>query len=294
VNLARRNFPDGLEPPLAGLPGQHGIEDRFHQRLTEAIRSGIDKRIALPGSAVAVSVERITFANGTQAVHKTVHAEMEVHAEVLSSLVGHAIGARVPTVYQAGRREMYMELMPGYAAVDILTELDEIRPYTETWDGLLLGALDAVIDNRDRHIGNWIIADDDTIAGIDHTAALCDAGRPGPVPGTTEPGQGALTSPFARRWFVQSDDYGRPEWKDNVLHPADIDVWLPNVLALQPHFKQRGYPDEWLAVVGRLRAIRSHAKGPQPWLTARIPLNSLSPEPTVRSSPPSRSPRTPR
>lgn len=294
ASLARRNFPAGLDTSDAWIPSLQGSGSAFHQRLAEAIESGIDERRAFAGGSVAVLVELISFADGTEAVRKVVYAEVEVHAEVLSSLVGRAIGARVPAVHQAGRREMYMELMPGIPAVGLLTTLEDELPYVETWDGLLLGVLDAIIDNHDRNVRNWIVADDGTIAGIDHAASLIEVGRPGNVVGTMEPGPGVLTSSFARRWLISIDDHGLPVWKDNVLHPADVDQWLSAVLQIQPHFYRRGYAGEWQTVVGRLRAIRHHAKGPQPWLTAPTRHNSPSQEPTARSSRPSRSPRTAR
>jgi hypothetical protein len=243
---------------------------------------------------VARLVERVTFANGTRVVRKVVYSEAEAHAEVLASLVGRAVGARVPAVHQDGRCQMYLELMPGVPAVDLLRSRDQERPYVESWPGLLLGVLDAVTDNYDRTAANWIIADDGTIAGIDHAASFTDPGRPGRVPGTTEPGGGALRSAFARRWLVQPGCSNLPEWKDNVLHPADVDHWLRAVTALRPHFDQRGYAEQGQDVVGRLRAIRSHAKGPQPWLAARTRLSSRSQTPKASSSRPSTSMRTAR
>ena len=91
------------------------------------------------------------------------------------------------------------------------------------------------------------------------------------------------------------NDLGQPEWKDNVLHPADVDLWLSSVIPLQMHFLRRGYLGQWQAVVGRFRAIRSHAKGPQSWVAAAPKcLSSPSQEPTARSSRRSRSPRTAR
>jgi hypothetical protein len=294
AGLARRDFPAGLDTSTTWIASPQDSRSAFHQRLAEAIESGIDERRAFSGGAIALLVELVTFADGTKAVYKVVHTEAEVHAEVLSSMIGRAIGARVPEVHQVGRREMYMEFMPGRPAVDVVLTLNGQMPYVETWDGLLLGLLDALIDNRDRHVGNWIIADDGTISGIDHTVALIEIGRRGQGAGMVEPGTGALSSPFARRWLLTIDERGMPTWKDNELHPADVDQWLSAVLELQPHFYRRGYAGGWQTVVGRLRAIRHHAKGPQPWLTTPQRQNSPSPIPTARSSRPSRSPRTAR
>jgi hypothetical protein len=222
--------------------------------------SGIHDRVVLESGGLAKLVEWVKLANGTTAIHKVVNTAEEVHAEVLSSLVGRAIGARVPVVYQAGHCELYMEFMSGVLAVDVLATRDEEQPYISSWDGLLLGALDAAIDNCDRHLGNWLIAEDGSISGIDHALALIDEGEPSTRPGMVEPGEGSIRSPFARRWFIKLNDVGEPQWKDNVLHPADVDLWLSSVIPLQRHFLRRGYLGQWQAVVGRFRAIRSHAK----------------------------------
>lgn len=294
VSLARRGFPSGLGPPAAQATVRQPAACPFQRQLADGIASGIAERVAFSCWAVARLVERVRFANGTQVVHKVVGTGAEAHAEVLASLVGHAIGAPVPAVHQTGRCELYIELMPGVAAVDLLHRRDQERPYVETWYGLLLGVLDAIIDNYDRTAANWIIAGDGTIAGIDHAASFTEPGRPGQVPGTTEPGHGAIRSAFARRWLAQPDSSGEPEWKDNVLHPADVNQWLRGVTVLRPHFDQRGYAEQWQAVVGRLRAICTHAKGPQPWLPTPTRLNSRSPTPKVNSSRHSPSLRTAR
>jgi hypothetical protein len=293
AGLARQSFPGGLEAARAGQLARLADDAPDHQ-LAAGIASRVSERIPFPSGSMAVLIERVRFTNGTEAVHKIVRQEREADCEVLSSLVGQAIGAPVPAVYQAGPRELYIELMPGVVAMEVLYSREEEQPYIDTWHGLLLGVLDATIDNWDRTVANWLVADDDTISGIDHSLAFIDPGELDPVNGTVEPGDGAIRSAFSRRWLVQLNDLGVPEWKDNVLHPADLDLWLPAVIALGPQFEQRGYAEHWQGVVGRLRAIRYHAKGPQPWVAAAALLNSPSQAPTARSSRASRSPRTAR
>src|ERR1019366_10135338 len=146
ANLARLSFPGSA--PRARSTAPHGPAEPVYQRLAEAVASGVAAPpIEFPGGGVARLVERVRFRNGTEAVHKVVYSEAEVHAEVLASLVGRALGARVPALLQAGRREMYMELMTGRPAVEVLWSLAQARPFLESWDGLLLGVLDAAIDN---------------------------------------------------------------------------------------------------------------------------------------------------
>src|ERR1039457_2365821 len=115
------------------------------------------------------------------------------------------------------------------------------------------------------------------------------AGSPAAATAVTR--NGAKTS-FTR--VARRGDSGDPEWIDNVLHPAELDRCIRAILALPPHFDERGYPEWWRAVTGRLRAIRTHAKGGQPWLATRTRLNSRSPGPAARPSRRSPSPRTAR
>jgi tRNA A-37 threonylcarbamoyl transferase component Bud32 len=288
--LARQSFPAGFEAAMVQQVSRLA-DDPPYQQLAEDIASRVSERSAFPSGGMAVLVERVRFANGAEAVHKIVRQEREADCEALASLVGGAIGAPVPAVYQASPRELYIEFMPGIVAMELVYSREEEQPYIDSWHGLLLGVLDASIDNWDRTVANWLIADDDTICGIDHSLAFIDPGEPDHRKGTVQPGEGAIRSAFSRRWLVQLDDRGVPGWKDNVLHPADVDLWLPRVLALEPDFEQRGYADHWRAVVGRLRAIRYHAKGPQPWVAAAALLSSPSQAPTATSSRPSRSRR---
>lgn len=295
ADLARQSFPAALKPSgtQAGAPS---VRTRtFTRSLAQGLASGVAERTRFPAGSVAEVVERVRFGNGTQVVYKVVRLAAEADGEVLSSLVGRAIGAPVPAIAQVGQHELYIELMPGRPAAEVLKTRGEEKPYLQTRNGLLLGALDAIIYNVDRNAGNWLIGDDGTIAGIDHSTVVSEAGCPGISQGTIEPGSGAHQSPFARYWFLRRrDDASYPEWSTNVLHRSDVDTWLRAVSSLQPEFVTRGYADWWQAITGRLRAIRSHARGPEPWLAAQKLPNSRSPERMTPSSRRSRSPRTAR
>jgi hypothetical protein len=265
-------------------------------RLTHGLASGIDQRRTLVGGTDADLVERIRFRNGTWAVHKVVKDPSHVDAEFLVSLVGLSIGAPVPGILQTDTRELYMELMPGRPAVLVLPDEDDetAAPYVQTHGGLLLAMLDSVVANDDRHSGNWLIADDGSISGIDHTEVDTDAGVPD-SDGLILPGGGSVSSPFASYWLVQGSSYSEA-WKDNVLHPDDVQPWIESVMPLAAEFSGRGYGHWWRAILGRIEAIEAHAKGSKPWLTKhaqrmtaqRGPIRSShSPTTKVRSMPPS-------
>src|ERR1035441_5615276 len=107
-NLARLSFPAGLGPAArARSAASHGSAEPFHQRLGEAVASGVAARIEFPGGTVARLVERVRFRNGTEAVHKVVYVEAEVHAEVLASLVGRALGARARSASGRSPRDVH-------------------------------------------------------------------------------------------------------------------------------------------------------------------------------------------
>lgn len=253
------------------------------------MRSGVAEVTIFDSGVLTRLVERVKFRNGLEAVHKVVNRRDTADSEALCSLVGRAIGAPVPAVVQIGAREIYMELMPGRPASELLKSRDQGLAYFQTREGLLLGVLDAITDNLDRNASNWLIADDGSISGIDHSIIAIGTWHPGSEPGTVEPG--VCQSPFARHWLVRRE-HGRPaEWAPNVLHPSEVDTWLAAVAPLRREFTGRGYAVWWEAITGRLRAIRSHAEGTQPWLAAPAPRNFSSPQPTARRSPPSPSPR---
>jgi hypothetical protein len=59
AGLARRDFPAGLDTSTTWIASPQDSSSAFHQRLAEAIESGIDERRAFSGGAIALLVELV-------------------------------------------------------------------------------------------------------------------------------------------------------------------------------------------------------------------------------------------
>jgi hypothetical protein len=117
-------------------------------------------------------------------------------------------------------------------------------------DGKLIALLDTLIDNPDRHTGNWMVDVGGNLHAIDHGLGFryCDGER------YNTPSKG----PFRYAHFVDepSDDF-----KDNPLTPRDIETLRQRLKALTPVFAAEGR-DWWLTnLLSRLDILATHAKG---------------------------------
>ncbi|MFC6938241.1 hypothetical protein ACFQHO_53490 [Actinomadura yumaensis] len=210
---------------------------------------------------MAETVERVTFNNGSIAVRKVVHEPVEADMEVLTSWLGRTIGARVPAVHQTGPTEIYMELVPGVPAAQVFTSRAEAEPLITSPEGLKIGLLDILANNRDRNYGNWLVHQGRLSGGIDHSVIDRSPPDKDRRTGQTRPGSGAK-SMFAAYWFAGLNASFVADWKDHPLDPADIDRWLHDLDAGQARFTDRGYDDWFAGIRARLYALRDHAKGP--------------------------------
>lgn len=115
-------------------------------------------------------------------VHKKMEweddAESMAASEVVVARIGAALGARVPvTVLDPDDPgAVYMEHLlgdPAWVAEGHGVDTDALH---NTEQGRRLGLLDLLISNQDRHSGNWLVAAQGEVAGIDHSLADLDAG----------------------------------------------------------------------------------------------------------------------
>jgi hypothetical protein len=146
-------------------------------------------REPLVGGQMA-STQQVTFESPDGAHWPVVHkrynlgnSSVTVAKEVLAAQIGRVLGARTPVsvVDPYDFQAMYMEFLEGETAFEHAggdpvsgdydwESIDEVlQERVHTRDGRRLGLLDLLVGNRDRHEGNWMILDDDTIAGIDHS-----------------------------------------------------------------------------------------------------------------------------
>lgn len=244
---------------------------------TRDIRDGLASGIAraphpLAGGAIAATTHVVTR-DGTDLIHKShgakadapkwlAQAQTEVaghHAasEYLASLVGHAVGAPVPSVVRDGERDVYMGFVPGMESAGGHSLLERAQ-FARIDDGVLLGLLDHLIGNEDRNGGNWLIsADGKRLAGIDHGNAWVHSNDVDPV----------MPQTLAKRTFMSQYVDSRGEWTSNDLSPADI-AWIrPRLQALREAFagekaSQYSSPVDWYEqMMLRFEEIARHAKG---------------------------------
>ncbi|WP_431941459.1 FHA domain-containing protein [Nocardia grenadensis] len=197
----------------------------------------------------ARTAEVLTFPDGTRVVHKVVSDPRHAHAEFLASVVGDAVGARVPAVHIDGRH-VYMEVVPGKNAEDAYP--GDWTPETRfhgTPSGNRLGLLDALIDVPDRGAENWMIDPTGDVWGIDHSLAFAPDGRIGA---------------FAKQFLDYGPAEGTVQWKEHGYSRTEVAEIRQRVEELQPVFSALGRNDWHAGVVQRLDGMSDAAPPPHP------------------------------
>jgi hypothetical protein len=154
-------------------------------------------REPLAGGDMA-STQQVTFESPDGAHWPVVHkrynlgnSSVTVAKEVLAAHIGRALGARTPVsvVDPYDFQAIYMEFLEGETAFERAggdpvsgdydwESIDEVLE-EHVHNGRRLGLLDLLLGNRDRHEGNWMVLDDGTVAGIDHSHVDLEGDREG-------------------------------------------------------------------------------------------------------------------
>jgi hypothetical protein len=243
--------------------------DEAGSALTRGIASGVWLREQLTGGAMALTVERVDFNDGSKAVYKKTENDDEAAREHLASLVGQAIGAKVPKVVpvDGDDRAVYMEFVEGRVAAERpnwerewgAVQFDGAPPPPGD-DARRLGLLDVLIVNNDRNTGNFFpeSAPDrgDGIVGIDHGNAHFTPPRKNE--------NGELVSEFGFGLF--SAHYmkrtGRvTRFAPNELTAGDVEVLGERLAGLRSQFAALGR-DHWHdAMMATFDAVAANAAG---------------------------------
>lgn len=261
ARLAWYDFPDA-SPFRQESTGKSAHTHK--KSLRDTINSG------LSGDPVRVSnrVWRAHFRDGNVAFRKVLSEPEEIDKEVLSSRLGRAFGARVPEVIQTGEDEVYSDFIPGKPAITF-GSIENLIPYVDTPHGALIGLLDCAIGNYDRNEMNWIVCPDGIVAGIDHADVAMTPWNPFSNP-RDDPIEDTGDSVFASHWFVQSlytaGGASKDQWKENRLHPSELEDFIMATEQLRVEFNGRGHPEWCDEIIARLEAIQRHSKGSKPWL----------------------------
>ncbi|MEV0402857.1 amidoligase family protein [Actinoallomurus sp. NPDC050550] len=265
--------PNGSENGVSRELGEHPAGTDPHARrreeLARSVATGIDpKRTILLGrsdttethATRAERVELVTFNDGTRAIRKVTEEgwEIETDAEELGALVGNALDAPVPAVYRESDRVVYMDYIEGDLA--LILHPDTVHPaeldhlgYQNTLGGRLLGLLDVLIGNADRHNANWIIDEHGNVVGIDHNNAFRGA--------HADPSRNS----FAGNYVSEISHVGRFQfdyaWKHNDLSRSDVALIRSRLEALRPEFERLDRDDWYNEMMKRFRHIEENAKG---------------------------------
>ena len=274
--------------------------------LLHVLKNGlkIDQTALTGGESAQVQVVDFEMPDGSvrRLVRKRHETRGEAHTEANASLLAEAVGAPVePVVVDTNNdRVTWTPLVEGRSAMELLAtayhggtvtwdemynENEELyfeaiksRAYThglarlimvqqDTDQGRLLGLFDMLIQNRDRHEGNWLVLADGTPVGIDHTHM--DTSQ------VTDTEASYWTdSPFARHfmWGDQIPDEGFGAvavdgLADNDMHRDDMAVIARRVAALYESGGPladgvtAGSPFHREAIESRLKMLSAHATG---------------------------------
>jgi 8-oxo-dGTP pyrophosphatase MutT (NUDIX family) len=144
-------------------------------------------------------------------------------------------------------------------------------------DERLLGLLDLLIFNGDRHKGNWMIhtpegrqpSEDDSIVGIDFGNAFHNMGSKRDIydqfqMSTRTKAQWPGTDGWFSRPFLGPPDrtgYRHPERTANDMSPHDMEIIRRALEALQPEYARRGREDWWEDMMTRFEILAANAHG---------------------------------
>lgn len=251
------------------------------QRLRAGIASGVGSERKLGGGAQGLT-KRVTFNDGTEAIHKTnkrqsqgnISAKDQTDAEEISAGLAARLGLTAPAVEREDDARAYLSLVPGDPAVKVinakvkgssgLLDPDKDKALTNTDQGRLVGLLDIIINNTDRHGGNWLVErpddlDNPGIGVIDHGMAF-NARWADPLYGAID-GRGRFVQHYRTRNPTPGD--GRPlfVYGDNDLSPADVASARAALEAMRPDFERLGRTDWYEGALARLELVAAGAKG---------------------------------
>lgn len=226
---------------LAGLEDLAATVESGQLRQVRAFTDGRDK----------VGIEVAT--DGTQVVHKVTS---QGHREQMGSWVARALGLKTPRIYRNSETDVYMDYVDAPTAPDARVASGSAwaarhQAALDSDSGNLVGLLDNLMTNSDRHEDNWMLTDDNEVIPIDHGLAFNEMYQYETRPfGIGE---------FASRYVEYRD--GDWNWADNQLTRADIVELRARLQALRPNFEHIGRLEEYEHATGVLEALAPHAVG---------------------------------
>lgn len=256
--------PAPARDPVMHVPASRPVAGPVRKTLQDRVEGGVVSREKLAGGQVA-ETSLVTLTDGSKAVLKSakpigprLSAVQQQDAEELAALIIQTTGLRAPATYRSGPHELYMEFMSGKIAQQLPSGNDDL-PEVALRDEdqfRLLGLVDQLIYNSDRHRGNWLVTDAGEIHPIDHGMAFVDRGL-------MPPGRGlpVITDFKEPSWQFARAVEGTGRWIDHDMSPADMSLVRQRLEALRPQFERLGRLAWYEDILSRLDAMAAHAKG---------------------------------
>jgi hypothetical protein len=261
-----------------------------------AMRSGVKSQEELSGGGMSRTI-LVHYNNGTDLIEKRMRdaatyasATHQAEAEHLASVLGEAIGARVPPTRLTARDRVLMGVAPGRAELARYLEAEAAgrvdaharmrQAAIDSDEGRLLGILDLLIDNDDRNPGNWLLDDDGTAYGIDHALAWDPqrvyGGRPDLSVERNPDGDGyVIVGPNGPLSEVYEDEYEAQDWIESWWDLDELDLRPDG--ASPPRYEDGGTLSPFAAAFARPTGNGDHqwiandlAPADVEWLRSRI------------------------
>jgi 8-oxo-dGTP pyrophosphatase MutT (NUDIX family) len=265
--------------PYPGQRFTHGWVRRFgpsREQIRAGVAAGLGEPTSLHGGRSA-RTRMFPLTNGVTVVHKEYFgdtAHREATAEYLASLVGEAVGAPVPAVLPHTSRParpgtgMFQpdlatsSVWMGHVDGEVAAAADPalLAALVGGDDAALLGLLDVLVRNRDRHPGNLMVSDG-RLVGIDHGESWGSPHRPGLFSGIldddspTGPGRTEEDGALARLLLAGSTP------REHPFTPHDMDEVGSRLAGLADVFTQVGRSRWHQDMMARLAALAPHATG---------------------------------
>ncbi|WP_203911201.1 hypothetical protein [Rhizocola hellebori] len=257
----KRTYVRDSQGQFAETPGGDAASDawaslRDRQQRVEASSSSPVRESRRNGGFMGGTAREV-HADGTTTIHKQLEDDRDsdaltgvrqADAEELGSLVANAVGLRAPAVHRVGPTDLHMELMDGKHI-----EHSSMSPWqrppqelAESDQGVLLGLLDIVIGNPDRHAGNYLVGDDGAIIPLDHALSFGKHGSAGLG--------GGFSGPFMND--------ARNDWPEKIdISPEDMDLIRERLDGIKGDFERLGRTDWWDQMIENLDTIAERASG---------------------------------
>lgn len=271
-------------PPTTGGPqhaqqvggGQRPGFDAPYSERVAALRRSVDTGAyaeEIMAQGAMGETRRFDLADGTQTVYKRQTRDWDrgwqwpllkkgdqADAEELAAVVAAALGVKAPSVARTSDTEFYMDMMPGkIGELAWPGRADPPKRVVDSPQGVRMGLLDTLIENTDRHGGNYLADADDNLYAIDHGLAFSKTYEQLPD-GTVQRrpvDRFNATGDFALGNFVSPSG----NLYDNPLTRADGEKLKQVVAGLRQQFVDAGKLGWWESMNERALHIAARATG---------------------------------